>query len=644
MNRRRSAVVAIALGGVGLIISACSGRNVGAVPPAQTDDAGTVSPAQTDDAGAVSSDAAPSDGLVAPCSPGLLACVNECVDPVTDPRNCGACGARCPAAHVCASGTCEVSCPAGTADCDGACVIVAHHPKHCGSCEVSCGVEESCVDGECRPLAVDAIVCSSPARTCSGTCIDVTSDSAHCGACDARCPADRECVASACNCVGGKASCASRCVDLALDRANCGACGTTCGPLETCEASTCVCAPSASRCDGSCTNTNIDPKHCGGCGTACAGGEMCTAGSCHPPSSDWMTFQGNAQHTGENAVETAVPPATTQWTVRVGPTDAYGNPRGVKGVAVSRGRVFATIAGRHLPHLPVTALSASNGAMLWSHNFGSVSSAGWPSADGDSVYVQQGTGLNYVEPRIWAFDAATGAVRWQSVFRSQWSEFLPPIVVGERIFFHGGYYGGLYGVTRADATPVFFSGALSSYDRWSPGYSNGIVYSLAGRRLSAHHEDSGNVLWTWDSPSAGIAVDTAPVLAGGRAFVGIAPALHCVDLATHAPVWTANGGYGIAPAVTGTTVLAIDDGKLRAHDAATGELLWSFTGDGALAYPPVVAAGHVYVASDAHVHAVSLATHESVWSAETGGWLAVAAGRLFVSSRSGDLTGFVLTR
>jgi hypothetical protein len=51
----------------------------------------------------------------------------------------------------------------------------------------------------------------------------------------------------------------------------------------------------------------------------------------------------------------------------------------------------------------------------------------------------------------------------------------------------------------------------------------------------------------------------------------------------------------------------------------------------------------VYVASPANVYAVSIATHGQVWTAAVGGWLAVAAHRLFVAGRNGLLSAYALS-
>lgn len=45
------------------------------------------------------------------CGGGLTLCSGQCIDVTSDPANCGACGASCPAMSTCAAGACFVNDP-----------------------------------------------------------------------------------------------------------------------------------------------------------------------------------------------------------------------------------------------------------------------------------------------------------------------------------------------------------------------------------------------------------------------------------------------------------------------------------------------------------------------------------------------------
>jgi hypothetical protein len=63
------------------------------------------------------------------CDGGFELCADGCIDPQTDPDNCGACGNECPATAECVAGACE--CPAGEKNCNGQCIDQA---ACCGVC------------------------------------------------------------------------------------------------------------------------------------------------------------------------------------------------------------------------------------------------------------------------------------------------------------------------------------------------------------------------------------------------------------------------------------------------------------------------------------------------------------------------------
>ena len=92
-----------------------------------------------------------SDDIV--CAAGLLFCSGRCVDPATDPNNCGGCGLLC-GCRVCTSGVCsshgcgilnQCNCGGGTG-----CVNLWTDPNNCGGCGTSCPSGTTCVDAGCR--------------------------------------------------------------------------------------------------------------------------------------------------------------------------------------------------------------------------------------------------------------------------------------------------------------------------------------------------------------------------------------------------------------------------------------------------------------------------------------------------------------
>lgn len=64
----------------------------------------------------------------------LICCKQNCVNPLTDRYNCGACGKACSFGYAC---------------CKGKCLNTAYDRNNCGSCGVSCSKKNKCIYGMC---------------------------------------------------------------------------------------------------------------------------------------------------------------------------------------------------------------------------------------------------------------------------------------------------------------------------------------------------------------------------------------------------------------------------------------------------------------------------------------------------------------
>ena len=244
------------------------------------------------------------------CQEGLLGCSGTCIDPLTDPTNCGAsggcvgpdAGATCAAGHVCLAGTCTLSCQTGLVGCDGVCVDPKTDHAHCGatgdctgdSAGSACGDGELCSAGKC------ALSCQQGLVDCDGTCLDPSVSNQHCGAAfdcvgnnaGVACLAGMVCSGGKCGltCQDGLVDCGGTCVDPLSDRVFCGATddcageniGEACDDGEVCSAGGCMvsCQEGLLNCAGTCVNPKSSLSWCGASG-ACAGdtsGEACLPG------------------------------------------------------------------------------------------------------------------------------------------------------------------------------------------------------------------------------------------------------------------------------------------------------------------------------------------------------------------------------
>jgi hypothetical protein len=208
------------------------------------------------------------------CPSGLIWCQDGCINPNTDPDNCGRCNNHC--ADQCCNGKCITStkdsqncgqcgivCPTGYTCCNGSCTNPTSDPNNCGSCGVVCPSGQTCCNGKCCSVCCDDKWCQPGANCEAGrdpsdpkdrSCrvlSETTCDLSQLNSClqtaqqayrdclidfppstcnaieyyaDASCTAQFGCLPK----IGGGICCPSgQCTHL-CDTSNCGVCGTTC--------------------------------------------------------------------------------------------------------------------------------------------------------------------------------------------------------------------------------------------------------------------------------------------------------------------------------------------------------------------------------------------------------------------------------
>jgi hypothetical protein len=197
-----------------------------------------------------------------------------CENLQTDPLNCGACGAVCPALEICQAGACVAATGAtlclspppatGSATCSSTstsgCVAtnVSNDPNNCGTCGTVCGASQVCSAGTCTSACGAGLTTCANMAAMTTACADVQTDGLNCGACGNVC-ANGNCTAGACTCTAGETLCAGVCTNVSNDPNNCGTCGTPCAAGQTCSGGTCSFAPA---CPTGLTQCGGAPYYC----------------------------------------------------------------------------------------------------------------------------------------------------------------------------------------------------------------------------------------------------------------------------------------------------------------------------------------------------------------------------------------------
>lgn len=167
-----------------------------------------------------------------------------------------------------------------------------------------------------------------------------------------------------------------------------------------------------------------------------------------------------------------------------------------------------------------------------------------------------------------------------------------------------------------------------------------LYVTSVGSRLYAIDRTSGKQLWSVD-----VAAESAPAVAGGRAFVGARDGLVAFDAENGRRLWRLpTNDYVVAtPLVRGRDVLAGSrDGQLYAVAAADGREHWRFTTGGKISSAVVAAGDTVYVSSEDHyLYAIDADAGRELWREDLGAFPVTsptaAHGAVYVGTDDGRL-------
>jgi outer membrane protein assembly factor BamB len=320
-----------------------------------------------------------------------------------------------------------------------------------------------------------------------------------------------------------------------------------------------------------------------------------------------VAWQNNANHDGLDPASPVVHPLELKWS-----RDLSGS--GVTTISyplIAQGLVIVTTATGDNYGTTLMALDEHTGGTVWSVDISGTYYFANAAYDSGKVFVVNFDGV------MKAFDAATGAPLWSVNLPDQYAFTSPPTAVNGVVFTGGAGTGGtVYAVDEANGAVLWM---MPVDDSWhsSPAVVGGKVFVYYPQPY-AFDAASGQQLWNY-SGCDGVG-PTTPVVHAGQVYVG-----NCHDTAPNGVVLNADTGTQTGqfdsdrpPAFIGNLGVYLQQGTLRGIDLPSGQVLWSFAGDGSLSSLPLIVNQTIYIGSYSGTLFGLNTSGQQVWSTQVG--------------------------
>jgi hypothetical protein len=379
------------------------------------------------------------------------------------------------------------------------------------------------------------------------------------------------------------------------------------------------------------------------------------------PSPDWVSFQGDARHSGfVNAqFDPALFTPIWSWSRPAGDPEPIG---GINSVATTAGKVIVT-KDVYFGQGAVYALNEADGTLNWTYAFGQMASEGPPAVANGNVFVPTtDPGEQCV---TWAIDATFGTYQFKMPSSCQWSNFFAPTALDGSVL-QTAEYGSVYSYS-------IFSGGLQwevpagAYDQSTAAADARYAYQYGiagGPALKVFDRMTGatvaSIVDPFGSAFSGYSMFSAPMLGAtgdaivfsGGGFSGRAASsseqfdsrpLVSYNVAGKTIAWRSANAYLTHPAIANGVIYAARNAPatLDALSEADGHILWSWTppaGNASFHRNTVVTNNLVFVSTDANVYAIDLSTHQAVWHYAKPGMLAISGSSILYIATGATLS------
>jgi outer membrane protein assembly factor BamB len=335
-----------------------------------------------------------------------------------------------------------------------------------------------------------------------------------------------------------------------------------------------------------------------------------------PPESDVAsTYQIGSDHSGLQSDAALAPPYTRRWVATLDGSASYP--------LIAAGKVFVTTwSGTPNTGTTLWALDQATGSVVWSKAVSGYYGFSAAAYDQGLVFFVNAGGT------LAAYDAATGATEWSGQILQPAFVTSPPTAANGVVYVSAS--GWLYAFDELTGGMIAFT-SVENGDHSSPAVSGGKVFvSYACNQAYGFATTSLDPLWHYSTFCSGGGGKTT-VAADGRVYTRDFNGNLILDAATGNLLgsFTPASTTAFAPAVDQSSLYAMTAPAnttpfiLSAQSVADGSTSWSFTGDGRLDTAPVVLStpsGEYVVAgsSSGMLYALDAATGAQVWSTNVG--------------------------
>lgn len=225
----------------------------------------------------------------------------------------------------------------------------------------------------------------------------------------------------------------------------------------------------------------------------------------------------------------------------------------------------------------------------------------WTASNGfaNACYDSGRVFVNNCDGLMKAFEAIDGTLLWSVDLPNQTIFTSPPTAANGIVYTAGSGVGGtLYAVDEQSGNVIWMSG-IENGDHTSPALDYQSVFvSCACSQSYSFEARTGELVWFFAGSCQGGGGRTA-VAHSGRIYVRDAFDIHGRGLVLDARSGIQVGEFSadVPPAFFKNNGFYLREGTLRAVDINTGNILWSFQGDGRLTSAPLIVNQTIYVGS-----------------------------------------------